>query len=172
MGFFKTDYMIKNYYQSILLFSAAILLLSLGSCDPAKKYEKAEAEAIANYLSSNPADTFKLEQSGLYYRDELVGTGRTPVAYDTVDVIFTGKFLDGSEFVTTVGGSDYVFPLGEGYPIAGFDEGISYMKEGGRATFLIPSKLAYGPYGYYTVPGYTALLYDVQLVKVTPGPGK
>ena len=56
--------------------------------------------------------------------------------------------------------------------IAGFDEGITYMKEGGKATFLIPSKLAYGTSGYYTIPGYTPLLYDVQLVKVIPGPGK
>jgi hypothetical protein len=46
------------------------------------------------------------------------------------------------------------------------------MKEGGSATFLIPSKLAYGTQGYYTIPGYTPLLYDVQLVKVIPGPSQ
>jgi len=46
------------------------------------------------------------------------------------------------------------------------------MDEGGKATLLIPSKLAYGTSGYYTIPGYTPLLYDVQLVKVIPGPGK
>jgi FKBP-type peptidyl-prolyl cis-trans isomerase FkpA len=164
--------MIKKYYQSILLFLAAIALLSLGSCDPAKKYEKAETEAIANYLSTNSADTFKLETSGLYYRDVLVGTGRTPVIHDTAHVVYTGKFLNGNVFDTNVGGADLVFPVGEGTLIAGFDEGIMYMKEGGKATMLIPSKLAYGTTGYYTIPGYTALLYDVQLVKVIPGPGK
>ena len=38
--------MIKKHYLSILLFFAAVLFLSLGSCDPARKYEKAETEAI------------------------------------------------------------------------------------------------------------------------------
>jgi FKBP-type peptidyl-prolyl cis-trans isomerase len=40
------------------------------------------------------------------------------------------------------------------------------MREGERALFLIPLKLAYGPEGYYTIPGYTALLYEVDFVKV------
>ncbi len=62
--------------------------------------------------------------------------------------------------------------VAEGYLIAGFDEGILYMKEGGKARFLIPSSLAYGPGGYYTIPGYTPLLFDVELVKVAPGPSK
>ncbi len=65
------------------------------------------------------------------------------------------------------------FPVAEGYLIAGFDEGISYMKEGGKATFLLPSSLAYGSAGLlYQLPGYTPLLYDVELVKVSPGPAK
>jgi FKBP-type peptidyl-prolyl cis-trans isomerase len=165
--------MIKKYYQSILLFFAAIMLLSLGSCDPARKYEKAETEAIANYLSSNPADSFKLEPSGLYYMDVVIGTGRIPAVGDTAHVVYTGKFLNGNVFDTNAGGADLVFPVGEGFLIAGFDEGVTYMKEGGKATFLIPSKLGYGTQGYYgTVPGYTPLLYDVQLVKVIPGPSK
>jgi FKBP-type peptidyl-prolyl cis-trans isomerase len=56
--------------------------------------------------------------------------------------------------------------------IAGFDEGITYMKAGGKAKFLVPSSLGYGPSGYYTIPGYTALLYEVELVKVSKGPAK
>jgi FKBP-type peptidyl-prolyl cis-trans isomerase FkpA/FKBP-type peptidyl-prolyl cis-trans isomerase FklB len=95
-----------------------------------------------------------------------------PIAHDTVHVLYTGRFLDGSQFDTNIGGEDLVFPVSEGLTIEGFDEGITYMKEGGKATFLIPSKLGYGGSGYYSIPGYTALLYDVQLVKVDPGPGK
>jgi FKBP-type peptidyl-prolyl cis-trans isomerase FkpA len=164
--------MIKKYYQSILWFFCALVLLSLGSCDPTRKNEKAESEAIANYLSSNPADTFKLEPSGLYYRDVVVGTGRSPVTGDTADVVTTGKYLNGTEFYTTAGGADMVFEVGDPFILSGFDEGITYMKEGGKATFLVPSKLAYGTQGYYTIPGYTPLLYDVQLIKVIPGPSK
>src|SRR5450759_4366607 len=162
--------MIKKYYKSILLFATAGLLISLVSCDPAKKYEKAEKESINNYLAANPADTFNLETSGLYYHDVLAGTGRTPVAHDTAYVIYTGRFLNGNTFDTNVGGANLVFPVAEGYLIVGFDEGVTYMKEGGKATFLIPSSLGYGTQGYYTIPGYTPLLYDVELVQIVPGP--
>lgn len=164
--------MIKKYYLSLPLIIATILMLSLGSCDPAKKYEKAETEAIANFIASNPADTFKLESSGLYYRDVLVGTGSQAVANDTAYVQYTGKFLDGTIFDSNVGQADLVFPVGQGLLIYGFDEAITYMREGGKSEFIVPSKLGYGPQGYNSIPGYTALLYDVQLDKLVPAKKK
>jgi FKBP-type peptidyl-prolyl cis-trans isomerase FkpA len=56
--------------------------------------------------------------------------------------------------------------------IAGFDEAITYMSVGGKSQLIVPSSLGYGTQGYYTIAGYTPLLYDVELVKVVPGPGK
>jgi FKBP-type peptidyl-prolyl cis-trans isomerase len=161
--------MINKFSKSILLFLSVAILVS---CDPAKKYEKQEKDAINKYLSSNPDIAFDLKPSGLYYFDVVVGDGRQPVMHDTVSVIYTGKFLDGTVFDSNVGSTKLVFPAGEGLTIAGFDEGITYMKQGGKATFLVPSSLAYGAMGYYTIAGYTPLLYDVELVKVTPGPSK
>ena len=164
--------MIKKYYRLILLFLMAGLILFLGSCNPARKYEKAEKDSIQSYLSSNPADTFQLKTSGLYYHDVLVGTGRTPVTGDSVNVQYTGRFLNGNVFDTNIGGADLKFAVDDGSIISGFNEGVTYMKAGGKATFLIPSSLGYGTVGFYTIPGYTALLYDVELVKVIPGPSK
>jgi hypothetical protein len=128
--------------------------------------EKLESEKIQNYFNFNPTLSFQLKPSGLYYLDLSVGTGPVPVAHDTAYVQYTGKFLSGNVFDTNTGGSDLVFPVAEGVLIAGFDEGITYMREGGKALFLIPSNLAYGSAGYYTIPGYTPLLYEVVLVKV------
>ncbi|MCX6256032.1 MAG: FKBP-type peptidyl-prolyl cis-trans isomerase [Bacteroidia bacterium] len=165
--------MIKRNFQTILLFFTTVLLISLVSCDPGKKYEKEEKSKIEDYLNSNSNLNFVLQSSGLYYLEVLAGTGRTPVLHDTAYVKYTGMFLDGTVFDTNVGKADsLIFPVAEGWTIAGFDEGITLMKEGGKATFLIPSKLAYGPSGYYSINGYTPLLYDVELVHVTPGPGK
>ena len=63
--------------------------------------------------------------------------------------------------------------MAEGALIYGFDEGITFMKAGGKATLLVPSNLAYGASGNgYGIPGYTPLLFDVELVRVKPGPGK
>jgi FKBP-type peptidyl-prolyl cis-trans isomerase FkpA len=165
--------MINKFSRSILIFLTVVLILSVVSCNPAKKYEKAEREAIDNYLNNNADKNFEKKESGLYYSEVLAGTGRTPVAHDTATVIYTGQFLNGTVFDSNVSSTTkLVFPVGEGLMIAGFDEGITYMAEGGKALFLMPSSLAYGTQGYYTIAGYTPLLYEVELVKVVPGPGK
>lgn len=158
-----------NYYKSIIVLFVAGLIISLGSCNPASKYEKAETEAISNYLNTHPTDTFNLKESGLYYRDVVVGTGLQLQQHDTAYVIYTGKFLNGNTFDTNVAGKQLIFPAGEGLMIAGFDEGIMNMNAGGKAEFLVPSKLGYGTQGYYSIAGYTPLLYEVELVKVVPG---
>jgi FKBP-type peptidyl-prolyl cis-trans isomerase FkpA len=171
--FFKTKSMNIKYYKSIIVLFVAGLIISLVSCNPAKKYEKAEKELVSNYLNTHSTDTFALESSGLYYRDVVVGTGLQPQVHDTAYVIYTGKLLNGTIFDTNANPGDklLISPVGERLLIAGFDEGITYMKAGGKAQFLVPSNLGYGTDGYY-IAGYTPLLFEVTLVKVVPGPGK
>lgn len=148
-------------------------MITLFSCNPASKYEKAEASQISDYLSLNPNLNFVLKPSGLYYLDVTVGTGRTPINKDTVYIKYTGKFLDGTAFDTNVGKADSLtFPVFQGYLIAGFEEAISYMKAGGKAMVIVPSGLAYGTMGYGLISGYTPLLFDIELARVKPGPGK
>jgi FKBP-type peptidyl-prolyl cis-trans isomerase len=162
----------KNSLISLLLL-AALLIMSLGSCDPGKKYEKNEEAIIQRYLSSNPNLSFELQPSGLYYLPVKVGTGIMPVKDDIAYIKYSGKLLDGTEFDTNIGTADTLsFQVGSGWVIEGLDEGISLMSVGGKATLLIPSELAWGPAGYYIINGYTPVLFDVELVKVTPGTAK
>jgi FKBP-type peptidyl-prolyl cis-trans isomerase len=163
--------MIKKYSHSIILFFAAGLLLSLISCNPAAKYEKTERESIQNYLAANPTLNFVKEPSGLYYLETLTGTGRQAVKNDTVFVTYTGKYLNGTTIDSNVGLAYDSFLVGGGWRIAGYDEAITYMKAGGKATILIPSSLGYGSQGYYSIAGYTPLLFDIELVKVSAGVG-
>jgi peptidylprolyl isomerase len=161
--------------NSQILFSILLMgsVLFLVSCDPTKKYKEQEQEDIKSFLQSSPTLNFELKPSGLYYLDVQIGTGIAPVIHDTAYVRYTGKFLDGTIFDSNLTLTDPMyFPVSEGWLIAGFDEGISYMKEGGKAMFLIPSALAYGSQGYYGIPGYSPLLFDVELVRVAPGPGE
>jgi peptidylprolyl isomerase len=156
-----------------LLLLAAVLVLSLGSCDPSKKYVKQEEDEIQNYLSSNPALAFEQQASGLYYLPVQVGTGIKPEQHDTAWLKYTGKFLDGTVFDTNVGKTDTLMvPVDEGWMIPGFDEGITLMNNGGKAMLLIPSYLAYGTAGYYIISPYTPLLFDLEMVKVKKGPVK
>jgi FKBP-type peptidyl-prolyl cis-trans isomerase len=173
--------MLKRNFKTLLLCIPIVFLILMVSCDPGKKYEKEEASQIQNYLSSNFNVTFVLMPSGLYYHETLAGTGASAVAGDSAFVKYTGTLIGGTVFDPGPGaGKSYGFVVGENVP--GFDEGIMLMKVGGKATFLIPSKLAYGPagksgydqyYGYYQIiPGYTPLLFDVELVRVKSNSGK
>jgi len=158
--------------SAVFIIFASVILLMFYSCDPGKKYEKEEAAAIQDYLSINSNLNFVLKPSGLYYLEVEEGTGPQPITSDTAWVKYTGKFLDGRVFDTNVGTTDSLgFPVYEGWLIYGFDEGILYMKEGGKATLLIPSSLAYGSAGKSIIPGYTPLLFDIELLHVIPGPG-
>ncbi len=166
--------MIKKNNNTILLALLAILTSSFGSCDPSKKYAKEENAKIQEYLSINSNLNFVLKTSGLYYLEVQSGSGPLAATHDTVYIKYTGKFLDGMIIDTNMGKTDTLKrALDEGYLIAGLDEGIKYMRSGGKAIFLIPSKLAYGIKGYYPyIAGYTPLLFDVELTKIKAGPAK
>ena len=80
------------------------------------------------------------------------------------------NFLMELVFDTNVGDDTYSFLLVKVKMIPGFDEGISYMKQGGTAVLLIPSALAYGVYGQYRYPAYTPLVFDVKLARIVRVP--
>jgi FKBP-type peptidyl-prolyl cis-trans isomerase len=169
-------FIMKRNSKTKLILLTTVFLITIVSCDISKKYEKAEAEEIQFYLAQRPNQNYQLKPSGLYFLDSIPGTGRMATTHDTAYIKYTGKFIDGEIFDSNILNSrtdTLVFPVNEGWMIPGFDEGVTYMKAGGRATFLIPSKLAYGAAGYLPyIGGYTPLLFEIRLVKLKPGPGK
>lgn len=152
---------------------AAIIAISGVSCNMTKKYEREEKEKIQNYITEHPEYDFVLKESGLYYADVVIGTGIHAATHDTAYVKYTGKYLDNRIFETNVSIDDtLIFPINEGWlNLVGFDEGITYMNEGGEAIFLIPSSIGYGNAGYY-MPAWTPVLFEVNLVKIEPHSGK
>ena len=106
--------------------------------------------------------------SGLEYVETLAGTGAQAKAGDVVRVHYTGKFLDGKVFDSSVSrGEPLEFPLGKGRVIRGWDEGIALMKVGGKATLTIPPQLAYGESGAGgVIPPNATLVFDVELVGI------
>ena len=105
--------------------------------------------------------------SGLYFISKKAGKGTQAMAGQKVAVHYTGKFLDGSKFDSSIDrGEPLEFVLGQGRVIPGWDEGIAMMKEGEKAVLLIPSKLAYGESGNQVIPPFSPLVFDVELVKV------
>jgi FKBP-type peptidyl-prolyl cis-trans isomerase len=113
-------------------------------------------------------------ESGLQYWDVKVGTGDTAKDGDHVKVHYTGWFTSGKKFDSSVDAHQpYSFTLGKGDVIKGWDEGVTGMKVGGKRQLRIPPELAYGEKGYKDIiPPNSTLVFDVQLLGVTPAPAK
>ena len=112
--------------------------------------------------SSNSATS-----GGLVVQDEVVGTGPTAQAGDTVTVNYTGKLADGTVFDTSIGKAPFQFVLGAGNVIPGWDQGLVGMKVGGKRVLIIPPNLGYGAQAYGPIPANSTLTFEVELVSVT-----
>jgi FKBP-type peptidyl-prolyl cis-trans isomerase len=154
-----------------LLSICGFIVLLISGCNPSGTWKRQEQSQIDTYIKSLADTAYDLKPSGLYYIELLPGTGRAPLVKDTVYFRYTGMFLDRVIFDSNVSlSSDYGAIIGNYEIIPGLDEGLRYMKEGGKARFLTPSKLAYGQAGIWgTIPGYTPLLWEISLVSVKAG---
>lgn len=104
--------------------------------------------------------------TGLQYEVLTQGTGVQPKPTDTVEVHYVGTLTDGTVFDSSVErGQTASFRLDQ--VILGWTEGVQLMKEGGKYRFTIPSNLAYGETGAGSIPPNAALIFDVELIKVT-----
>ncbi|HPC98097.1 MAG TPA: FKBP-type peptidyl-prolyl cis-trans isomerase [Bacteroidales bacterium] len=169
--------------KKTILIISALIAVSISSCDLSGKYEREETQIIQNYLSSIGDTVYVKKPSGLYFLSITEGTGESPADGDTVAFWYTAKLLSGGIFDTNRGlDSPFSFVVGSGLIITGLDEGIRYMKNGGVAKIITPSNLAYGSaglygydqYGYYRqiLPGYTPLVWDIEIASIKPGPEK
>ncbi len=104
-------------------------------------------------------------ESGLQYEVFREGTGIRPNLTDSVTVHYTGRFIDGRVFESTIPSQHPATftPLGV---IPGWQEGLLLMREGGSARFFIPHQLAYGPTGSGPIEPFSALVFDIDLLKV------
>lgn len=105
--------------------------------------------------------------TGLKYIDLKEGTGEAAKKGDTVTVHYTGWLTNGTKFDSSVGNKPFVFPLGAGRVIKGWDEGVAGMKVGGKRKLTIPSELAYGKTGAgRVIPPDAILVFEVELLKI------
>ncbi|HRY98730.1 MAG TPA: FKBP-type peptidyl-prolyl cis-trans isomerase [Bacteroidales bacterium] len=125
-----------------------------------------EGPAMEAYLKDKKITTAP-QASGLIYIERTAGKGAQAMAGKKVQVHYTGTLLDGTKFDSSVDrGQPFEFVLGQGQVIPGWDEGIALMREGGKAQFIIPSKLGYGNRDMGTIKPYSTLVFDVELIKV------
>jgi FKBP-type peptidyl-prolyl cis-trans isomerase FkpA len=135
----------------------------------ARVTERQKAESVA-YLAKAAAEPGVVKtDSGLIYHELKAGTGASPKAADTVKVNYRGTFINGAEFDSSYKRNEPAeFPLNGVIPC--WTEGVQKMKVGGKASLVCPSSLAYGDQGRPSIPGGATLLFEIELLDVTPAP--
>ncbi|MCU0448632.1 MAG: FKBP-type peptidyl-prolyl cis-trans isomerase [Bernardetiaceae bacterium] len=124
-------------------------------------------EAIRNYLATNNLQAQR-DSSGIYFRITAPSSSTTsPTRRDTVQVHYTGSFLDDRVFETSRGRAPARFLLNG--LIGGWQVMIPQMKLGERRVIYVPSAYGYGPFGRGPVPPNAVLIFDIELLSITRG---
>lgn len=158
----------KKYLYTFAAIAASALLCFSCSKDDDDNSLEVYVEQCQNYLVENgKREGVITTASGLQY--EVLREGREddkrPTAESQVRCHYQGTFIDGRVFDSSyASGSPIVFPLNG--VIKGWTEGLQYMTEGAKFRFVIPFQLAYGPYGYASIPPYSTLIFEVELIEV------
>ncbi len=133
------------------------------------------AENLKNgqsFLLSNKEKEGVIETvGGLQYEIIEEGTGKSPLANDTVIVHYTGTLIDGTVFDSSIEKGE-PFKTAFNRVIKGWSVGIQLMKEGGKYKFYIPTELAYSvnvrPGG--PIEANMAIIFEIELLEVIEGP--
>ena len=101
--------------------------------------------------------------SGLQYKIEEMGRGDTATIYDTVSCIYKGSFPNGAVFDSSRGEAT---ELQVRTLISGLAQALTTLPVGTKCKLYIPWELAYGSKGTHSVPPYSALVYDLEIVGI------
>ncbi len=156
------------------LAAAALLAASVSVTCTEKKAKPQEKAGAAQPAAQQPpaaqkaataADTVTTA-SGLKYFVEKKGSGPKPSKGTSVKVDYTGRFLDGKVFDSSIKrGKPIEFLVGTGGVVPGWDEAILDMTKGEKRTIVVPPKLGYGEQGYPgVIPPNATLIFEVELI--------
>ncbi len=146
-----------------------------------EKRKQAEAAEVNKYITDHKL-VARTTPSGLKYVITRGSMNRKPVVGDTLLVNYTGRLLNGKVFDSSIQADAVAGGLqqpgrtyepiqvivGKGQVIPGWDEGLLLLNENAKATFVIPSNLAYGAQGAGDIPPYSTLVFDIELAKIKP----
>ncbi len=162
----------------VILATIAIVVRSgmLARKDPGRPINSAMREAMnaekpqlatddAMLIAKTYANARK-SASGLQWVERAPGSGAaTPNVGDEVICNYDGRLLDGTPFDSSYKrGTPFVFRLGTGSVIKGWDEAFLTMKKGEKRTLIVPHWLAYGEKGRGSIPGKATLIFEVELI--------
>lgn len=160
----------RNQNIAIVVSVLVVLAIAFYGFNVINKIQPTVGGAITE--TSKQTDTnSKLKQmininDSLQYEDVVVGTGAEAVAGKMITVNYTGKFMDGKVFDSSIGRAPFEFNLGAGQVIKGWDLGVVGMKVGGKRNLVIAPEMGYGARAVGPIPANSTLVFEVELLGV------
>jgi FKBP-type peptidyl-prolyl cis-trans isomerase FkpA len=144
--------------KNVFVFTILVMIM-LSSCKDKEQVDQAAADKqkIENYLTEKGLEA-ESTASGLYYIIGNAGSSQKPAINSKVAVAYKGYLLDGTVFDEA---EMIEFQLNQ--VIAGWQEGIRLIGEGGSITLLVPSALGYGNRPVGPIPANSVLVFEVTL---------
>lgn len=164
----RVNFVLKSFV--LVLFLAGLVSSCMKSEDPSStNTAETEAALIKSWKTKMKSENIAYDSTAtkiFYVIDKTkIGTGPNVTTGKTVTVKYTGTYTDGTIFDSS-DNFTYVHKSSSQRMITGWEEGIELLNKGAKATFLFPSSLAYGPNGYYSIPGYTPLFFVIEVVDI------
>ena len=130
--------------------------------------EKAKREELTKQLEKL-SKGYTSTTSGLKYKILVSTKNKKAVNGNNVKVHYTGKLMDGNIFDSSIRRNlPFEFKIGEGRVIRGWEEALQILRVGEKASFIIPSNLAYGPRGAGgVIPPDATLIFEIELLEIT-----
>ena len=130
--------------------------------------EKAKREELTKQLEKL-SKGYTTTNSGLKYKILVSTKNKKAVNGNNVKVHYTGKLMDGNIFDSSLRRNlPFEFKIGEGRVIRGWEEALQILRVGEKASFIIPSNLAYGPRGAGgVIPPNATLIFEIELLEIT-----
>ncbi|MDR2232799.1 MAG: FKBP-type peptidyl-prolyl cis-trans isomerase [Tannerella sp.] len=179
----------KKYTLFIGLIVTALLVAacSKDETDPTLETWKQQNEQAFTGLANNPEYT-RLSMPGgvgnIYYRVLQEGDGKRVYYNSRAEVYYKGWYVVTNQDRKVNAGDVFdqrLFDDGETFKLAvsqaatdniqyatvinGWNLALQYMVEGDKWEVWIPYQLAYGENGNASIPGYTTLAFEIELIK-------
>jgi FKBP-type peptidyl-prolyl cis-trans isomerase FkpA len=165
----------KHVCTGLILIAVVIVFFACGSDNSLEELRKNELALLDEYIQTNYPD-LEPKPSGLYYIEEVKGTGDSIIPGDKIQIFYATWTIDSFLIDETNGYTKgyrfepFEFVVGAGTAIKGLEEAATYMQLGTVANLVINSELAYGQNGNTQgsppVAGFSTLLMQVQVYKI------
>ena len=166
----------KRIFTALILIFTTVAFFSCKENDLEKQRQN-ELEKLNEFIRTHYADV-EPRPSGLYYIKMNEGNGDSIQIGDRVQLFYDLYTLD-SAYVTGTGRYEPVevivrppSQLSSSASVArntlGLHEALTYMTEKGKSRLIMPSELAFGQYGAYSITGFTSVIMEIEVYKVYP----